>query len=249
MTFEQALIQAGNESGWQFTPEQLQAFKVYNDLLLSWNEKINLTAITDVAEIAVKHMIDSLSCYQQAMFPDGCSVIDVGTGAGFPGLPLKIVYPDIRLTLLDSLNKRLLFLQEVVSSLGLETVEFMHARAEDAGQKAGSRESFQVALSRAVARLDVLAELCLPLVKVGGYFIALKGARYREELTEAEAAIKKLGGKVAAVRPVNLPSLSDSRAVIYIAKDHPTPKEFPRRPGLPEKKPLGGRGNNAAAPN
>lgn len=238
MTFAACLAANAAEYGLTLSPVQLDAFAAYNDLLLSWNEKINLTAITDPGEVAVKHIIDSLSCYDEALFPPGCAVIDVGTGAGFPGLPLKIYRPDIRLTLLDSLNKRLTFLREVVDTLGLADVELVHARAEEAGRRKDHRDRYQVATSRAVARLNVLAELCLPFVAPGGHFIALKGAAYREELAEAAKAIAALGGQVAVVRPVSLPSLDDARAVIYIRKTGTTPAAYPRRPGTPEKKPL-----------
>ncbi len=238
MTFAASLAAAAGESGLVLTPAQIGAFTTYNDLLLDWNEKVNLTAITAPQEVAVKHVVDSLSCYDECFFPAGATVVDVGTGAGFPGLPLKIYRPDIRLTLLDSLNKRLVFLREVVGRLGLSGVEIVHARAEEGGRMKDHREHYMVATSRAVARLNVLAELCLPFVAVGGHFVALKGAQYREELDEAAQAIAVLGGQVSEVRPARLPGLDDSRAVIYIRKVAPTPALYPRRPGLPEKKPL-----------
>lgn len=238
MTFAAAFATAAAAFGLSLSASQQASFAKYNELLLTWNEKVNLTAITQPQEVAVKHMIDSLSCHDPAVFPQGAAVIDVGTGAGFPGLPLKIIRPDIELTLLDSLNKRLLFLQEVVSALGLTGVTLVHARAEEAGRLPAHRERYQVATSRAVARLNVLAELCLPFVVVGGSFVALKGAQYQEELAEADRALKLLGGKVAEVRPVYLPGLADSRAVIYVAKQAKMPPAYPRRPGLPEKKPL-----------
>ena len=209
--FKTFLQLAACDYGIQLTDRQLDDLNVYYQLLIEWNEKINLTAITDPQEVAVKHMIDSLSCYEQQYFPSDCHVIDVGTGAGFPGLPLKIYRPDIHLTLFDSLKKRLTFLQQVVSD---------------------------VVLSRAVARLNVLSELCLPFVKVGGYFIALKGAQYESERAEAEQAVAILGGKIVAVKPVKLPGLDDKRAIIYIRKEHHTPTTYPRKAGIPEKKPL-----------
>jgi 16S rRNA (guanine527-N7)-methyltransferase len=238
MTFAAEFAAAAAAYGLTLSAPQQAAFAKYNDLLLAWNEKVNLTAITEPREVAVKHMIDSLSCHDPAVFPQGAAVIDVGTGAGFPGLPLKILRPDIKLTLLDSLNKRLLFLQEVVAALGLEGVTLVHSRAEEAGRLPEYRERYQVATSRAVARLNVLAELCLPFVRVGGRFVALKGAQYQEELAEAERALKVLGGRLGEVRPVRLPELDDSRAVIYVEKREITPAAYPRRPGLPEKKPL-----------
>ena len=238
MTFAARLAAAADAYGLALTPAQVEAFAVYNDLLIAWNDKINLTAITDPQEVAVKHIIDSLSCHDPAFFPEGCALVDVGTGAGFPGLPLKIFRPDLRLTLLDSLNKRLTFLREVVDRLGLGGVELVHARAEEGGRDKSRRDRYQVAVSRAVARLNTLAEFCLPFVAPGGHFVALKGAQYREELEEAGRAIAALAGEVAAVRPVRLPGLDDTRAVIYIRKQAPTPAAYPRRPGLPEKKPL-----------
>lgn len=238
MTFAASLAAAAAESGLSLTQAQLEAFSLYNDLLLAWNEKVNLTTITAPQEVAVKHVIDSLSCYDGTYFPAAATVVDVGTGAGFPGLPLKIYRPEIRLTLLDSLNKRLNFLREVVDRLGLSGVDIVHARAEEAGRMKDRRDRYLVATSRAVARLNVLAELCLPLVAPGGYFLALKGAQYREELDEAARAIANLGGQVAEVRPVRLPGIDDSRAVIYIRKVSATPDAYPRRPGTPEKKPL-----------
>jgi 16S rRNA (guanine527-N7)-methyltransferase len=232
------MTKAAEDFGLKLSAAQIEAFACYNEILVSWNEKVNLTAITEPQEVAVKHMIDSLSCYDAAVFPEGCSVVDVGTGAGFPGLPLKIFRPDIKLTLLDSLNKRLLFLQDVVDKLGLEGVSLVHARAEEGGRMKGHREVYQVAVSRAVARLNVLVELCLPFVATGGYFVALKGAQFQEELGEAQRAISIMGGKVAEVKPVSLPGLADSRAVIFVRKVAPTPPAYPRKPGTPEKKPL-----------
>lgn len=236
--FAQALKTAADEYGLALTAKQITLFERYYELLIEWNEKMNLTAITDPQEVAVKHMIDSLSCYDKAYFPDNCTVIDVGTGAGFPGLPLKIFRPDIRLTLLDSLNKRLNFLQQVISELNLVDVTLIHARAEEGGRRKDLRDKYQVAVSRAVARLNILSELCLPFVAPGGHFVALKGAQYMEEAEEAKRALGQLGAKGAEVRPVKLPGLEDRRAVIYIAKEKKTPETFPRRPGIPEKKPL-----------
>ncbi|MCX7779379.1 MAG: 16S rRNA (guanine(527)-N(7))-methyltransferase RsmG [Negativicutes bacterium] len=238
MEFLQALQGALAAYGLKVTDEQCAAMNRYYELLLAWNEKMNLTAITQPQEVAVKHMVDSLSCLDPEFIPPDSALIDVGTGAGFPGLPLKIVRPDIRLTLLDSLNKRLNFLQEVTSALKLKHVDIVHGRAEETGKSKQYRERFQVATARAVARLNVLCELCLPFVAVGGYFIALKGAQYQEELGEAQNALRLLGGDVAHIRPVKLPGLDDVRAVIYIRKIAATPGEYPRRPGMPEKKPL-----------
>lgn len=236
--FKEAMRQAAHAYGVTLTEAQLTEFVCYHDLLLEWNEKVNLTAITEPEQVAVKHMIDSLSCYKEAWFAPGAAVIDVGTGAGFPGLPLKILRGDLQLTLIDSLNKRVKFLSAVAEHLGLQDVEVVHVRAEDGARKRAYRENFAVAVSRAVARLRVLAELCLPFVRVGGCFIALKGAQYREEMEEAESAIALLGGRIAAVETVKLPGLDDMRAVIYIEKVKKTPKIYPRKAGIPEKNPL-----------
>ena len=170
MKFAALLAKVAVEAGISITEAQLAQFHTYYQLLTEWNQKVNLTAIIEPEEVAIKHMIDSLSCYDTALFVPGCSVIDVGTGAGFPGVPLKILRPDISLTLLDSLNKRVAFLQELTTALPLTKTTCIHARAEDAGRRLQLRARFDIATSRAVARLNVLAELCLPLVKVGRLF-------------------------------------------------------------------------------
>ncbi|MDF2570853.1 MAG: rsmG [Sporomusa sp.] len=236
--FKDLLVQSATEFGITLSESQIVAMDQYYQLLIDWNEKMNLTAITEPHEVAVKHMIDSLSCYQEDVFSSNTSIIDVGTGAGFPGIPLKIYRPNLKLTLMDSLNKRLLFLREVTDTLALEGVEIVHARAEEGGKNKQFREKYQIAVSRAVARLNVLCELCLPFVKTGGWFVALKGAQYEEEVIEATNAIRVLGGSIDRIEPVNLPGLADKRAVIYIKKIDVTPQDYPRRPGTPEKKPL-----------
>jgi len=238
VSFREALTEAAAAYGINLSQDQHADFEKYYNLLIAWNEKINLTAITQPDEVAVKHMIDSLTCLDNAYFPSGCTVIDVGTGAGFPGLPLKIFRPDIKLTLLDSLNKRLNFLQEVVDQLDLNEVKLIHSRAEDGGRAGALREKHHVAVSRAVARLNVLCEYCLPFVEVGGAFVALKGAKFALEVDDAKKAVKILGGEIAAVKEVKLPGLEDARAVVYIKKVANTPSQYPRRSGLPEKKPL-----------
>lgn len=236
--FQDILDKAATEYGLTLAPAQLAAMEEYYQRLLVWNEKINLTAITEPHEVAVKHMVDSLSCYQDELFTPGVSLIDVGTGAGFPGIPLKIFQKDINLTLMDSLNKRLNFLREVIDDLALDGVLTVHARAEEAGKNKQHREQYQLAVSRAVARLNVLCELCLPFVRVGGWFIALKGAQYEEEVQDATRALSLLGGKIENIKPVKLPGLTDKRAVIYIKKVAATPQIYPRKAGTPEKKPL-----------
>lgn len=238
MNFRDYLQEAATAYGLSLTEEMVRQFDLYYQLLIEWNEKMNLTAITEPKEVAVKHMIDSLSCHEEAVFPQGARVVDVGTGAGFPGLPLKIFRPDIRLTLLDSLNKRVNFLREVTEKLQLSEVTCIHARAEEGARNPALREKFDVAVSRAVAGLPVLAEYCMPFVKTGGTFVALKGMKYAEEAAEGARAIKILGGRECRAVPVKLPGLEDKRAVLYIRKVKATPKAYPRKAGTPEKKPL-----------
>ena len=234
--FREVLNQAAGQYGLQLTDEQMIAFTKYFETLVEWNQKVNLTAITAPQDVAIKHMIDSLSCYDDAIFKVGASIIDVGTGAGFPGLPLKIYRPDLKLTLFDSLNKRILFLQAIADILGITDIEFIHSRAEDGGRSKQFRERYDIAVSRAVARLDVLCEWCLPFVTVGGFFIALKGSQYSLEVDEAQGAIQLLGGEITKIQKIKLPGLDDVRAVIYIKKIKKTPLVFPRRPGMAEKK-------------
>ena len=236
--FIDEMKQAAEGYGLSLTEQQLGQFNRYYELLIAWNENINLTAITEPHEVAVKHMIDSLTAYREELFPAGASVIDVGTGAGFPGLPLKIFCPGIHLTLMDSLNKRVKFLQTVVGELGLTDVECIHARAEEGARSRLYREQFDIAVSRAVARLPILCEYCMPFVRRGGYFLALKGAQYQEEADEAKKAIKVMGGSSTEIRTVSLPGLADLRAIVEIHKTMPTPKTYPRKAGTPAKKPI-----------
>jgi len=238
MSFRDEMVQAAAAYGISLSDRQLEQFEQYFVLLMNWNQKMNLTAITEPHEVAVKHMIDSLSVYDAALFPVGLRLIDVGTGAGFPGIPLKILRPDLRLTLLDSLNKRVRFLETVVQELGLKDVVCLHARAEEAARQKIYREQFDMAVSRAVARLPVLAEYTLPFVKSGGIFAAMKGMKYQEEADAATHAIRVLGGGAMRLAPVKLPGLEDVRAVIYIEKKGKTPAAYPRKAGIPEKNPL-----------
>lgn len=237
MSYRETLKEAGNAAGFTLSEKQLDQFTRYADLLLETNKSLNLTAITDPEEVAVKHMVDSLLVYDPERFHNH-TIVDVGTGAGFPGLPLKIYDPGMRVTLIDSLQKRLNFLEQVVKDLGLGQVRCTHARAEDAGKDPALREKFDVAVARAVAALPVLAEYCLPLVRVGGVFYAMKGSRYQEEVDAAHHAVEVLGGKIREVRPVQLPGLTDQRAIITIEKVRPTPKQYPRKAGTAVKKPL-----------
>ncbi|MBQ9364682.1 MAG: 16S rRNA (guanine(527)-N(7))-methyltransferase RsmG [Schwartzia sp.] len=238
MKFIEDLRECAEKFGITLDDYRLKQFDTYFGMLIDWNEKINLTAITEPHEVAVKHFIDSLSCHDEKYFSDGASVIDVGTGAGFPGIPLKIFRPDIKLTLLDSLQKRVNFLSAVCDTLSIKDVEIIHARAEDGARQKEHRERYDVAVSRAVARMSVLAEYALPYVRTGGYFLALKGAKFDEEADEAKRAIATLGGKIEKISPVKLPTLDDKRAIIAVKKIKATPKTYPRKAGTPEKKPL-----------
>ena len=239
MEFRDEVKKAAEDFGTPLDDIQTDQLALYYSLLLEWNNKMNLTAITEPHEVAVKHIVDSLSAFDGALFRDGARAIDVGTGAGFPGLVLKIYFPSMELVLLDSLQKRVKFLETVVSALDLKGVSCVHGRAEEAGRQKEYREKFDIAFSRAVARLSVLAEYTLPFVRVGGSLLALKGARYAEEMEEAETAAKLLGGGAPTARPVKLPGFDDGRAIVRIEKKKPTPKAYPRKSGTPEKKPLG----------
>jgi len=230
------LIKGTNELSLTIDGEQLDKLEKYAQLLKEWNEKINLTAITDDEGIATKHFLDSLTALCTGKVAG--KVIDVGTGAGFPGLVLKIAKPEIELTLLDSLNKRINFLQDVSSQLDLEGIEFVHSRAEDGGQNATLRGSFDTVVSRAVANLKVLCEWCLPFLKVGGYFLALKGPLAEQELLDAKKAIKILGGEVEEVFEAKIPMTDLSHKIIIIKKVRQTPMKYPRKPGIATKIPI-----------
>lgn len=209
----------------------------YKDMLLEWNEKMNLTAITDEREIILKHFADCLIICS-GMDLDKKKVIDVGTGAGFPGVPVKIACPGAEMTLLDSLNKRIGFLTELSAKLGLENVNCVHMRAEDGGADAAYREKFDYCLSRAVANLAVLSEYCLPFVKVGGYFISMKGPDAADEIKEAEKAIKVLGGRIADIKRAAIPETDIVHSLIIIEKIKPTPGKYPRKAGKAKKDPI-----------
>ena len=216
--------------------EQYDRFARYCTLLQQWNEKMNLTAITEDGEVAVKHFADSLLPLTMAELPQGARLVDVGSGAGFPGLPMALVRPDLRVTFLDSLQKRLTFLQNVTAELGVAAVQ-LHARAEEAGRDPAHRERYDVATARAVANLSTLAEYCLPLVKPGGVFLALKGSGGREESEAAASAIVKLGGRVEALHEYALPG-GDARVLAVIRKERPTPPQYPRPTAAMKKKSL-----------
>ncbi len=235
------LVAGACEWGLELTTEQVQAFELYYRELVAWNERINLTAITGYEEVQVKHFLDSLSCSQALTgLPAGWTCIDIGAGAGFPGLPLKIAFPRMRLTVMESTGKKAAFLEHIVAELGLSGVDVFRGRAEEAGREPGLRESFDAALARAVATLPVLVEYALPLVRVGGLFVAQKGSELQEEVEAARGAMKLLGGELAEVRSVDVPGLDAARHLVVVAKVAPTPDRYPRRPGIPAKRPLGG---------
>ena len=217
--------------------KQAEQFAAYERLLLDWNEKINLTAITEHEQIMIKHFADSLTPVLYRDF-SGKSLIDVGTGAGFPGLPLKIAVPSLSLTLLDSLNKRISFLETVSAELGLMDVKCIHSRAEDGGKDAALREKFDYSVSRAVAPLNVLAEYDLPFVKVGGEFVALKGPAAYDEIKQAENAVKELGGEISDVKEVILPDTELKHKIIFVSKVRQTPSKYPRKSGKAIKSPI-----------
>lgn len=224
--------------GIVLSARQLEQFDGYYRLLVEWNEKMNLTAITEEGQVYVKHFYDSITPAFYFSFDQVESVADIGGGAGFPSIPLKICFPHLKMTIIDSLNKRMTFLNHVATELGLDGVYPVHGRAEERGQEAAYRESFDLVVARAVARLNVLAEYCLPFARVGGHFIALKGADISPELNEAKKAIKTLGGKTKKVETFQLVEEAGERNIVIIEKVGATPKGYPRKPGTPAKKPL-----------
>ena len=229
--------ESAQEYGISVTNSQLGQFQIYMEALLSWNEKVNLTTITEPAEVTVKHFLDSILILHYYDLPLGAKIIDVGTGAGFPGLPLKILRPDLSVTLLDSLNKRLIFICDLLTKLGVKC-NVVHARAEEYGRIEENRQAFDFVVSRAVAKLPALCEYCLPFVKIGGVFVSMKGPDIGEELESAENAVKLLGCTVSSVENYRLPG-GDGRSLVIIKRISPLSKEYPRRGVKISKKPLG----------
>ncbi len=221
-----------------YSKNSLDKFEKYKDLLIEWNKKINITSIDDEEEIYLKHFIDSVIIKKYVIIKEGAKTIDVGTGGGFPGIPLKLVDNDMKITLLDSLNKRIKFLDEVVKDLNLKDVECIHGRAEDFGQDKNYREKYDYGFSRAVASLNVLLEYVLPFIKKDGLFIAFKGSNFNDEIQDSKNALRILGGKIIDLKEYNLPDSDISRSLIVIKKIKNTPMKYPRRPGTPNKKPL-----------
>lgn len=236
---DSVLLSGAQQYNLTLTEVQLAAFERYSQELISWNQRANLTGIIEPDEIAVKHFLDSLSLYPLlAELPSTLSLIDVGTGAGFPGVPLKLVLPELRLTLLEATAKKTAFLHHLIQVLNLTDVTVLTARAEEAGRQPNQRERYDVATARAVAPLRELAEYILPFVKRGGLAIVQKGQHPVDELKAATNALGILGGRVSQVLPVTVPGLEAERHLVVIQKIKPTPPQYPRRPGLPAKKPI-----------
>ncbi len=223
----------------RLTERHIAALNVFERELLEWNRKFNLTAIRDVESIRVKHFLDSFSCVLAWKINPPKRMIDVGTGAGFPGIPLKIIYPNMHLTLVESVGKKVAFCRHIVEALGLDDVEVVHARAEDLGQNPEHREKYDWAVARAVANLNILSEYLLPLVKVGGMALAQKGESAPAEAQSAEKAMILLGGKLQQLISINLPGVADDRYLALIAKAAATPPKYPRKAGVATKTPLG----------
>ncbi|AEG41062.1 16S rRNA (guanine(527)-N(7))-methyltransferase RsmG [Lactobacillus kefiranofaciens] len=229
-----------SKHNFQLTDKQKEQFKLYFNFLIEFNQHVNLTRITAEDEVYLKHFYDSITplFVFGTIFKDGASLCDVGAGAGFPSIPLKILKPTLRVTIVDSLAKRLTFLKELIAKLGLDNVELVHGRAEDVGQNKLYREKFDIVTARAVARMSVLSEYCLPLVKQGGYFVALKGPKAQAELDDGSKAITTLGGKLIKAEELTLPESEEERTLVLMQKIKPTPKKYPRQAGTPRRKPI-----------
>lgn len=233
--FEHLVREAGKYQ-ISLSDRQLEQFESYYEMLMEKNQVMNLTAITEFNEVVEKHFLDSLALAQVVDLNRELHLMDMGTGAGFPGIPLKIVFPELRVTLADSLNKRVLFLQEVMDALGLEGIEAVHGRAEELARKKEYREMFDLSVSRAVANLSTLSEYCLPFVKIGGQFISYKSGSCDQEMDAAKNAVELLGGELVHVEKFELGE--SSRAFVMIEKKRATPKKYPRKAGTPSKEPL-----------
>lgn len=234
----ETLIEGSKELDLELDSNQEESFITYKSLLKEWNEKINITTIREDVEIDIKHFLDSLTPLITNLFEGNKKVIDVGTGGGFPGIPLKIIKDDLNVTLLDSLNKRITFLNEVINNIGLQNIVAVHGRAEELSRKSEYREQFHICISRAVASLDTLSEYCLPFVKVGGHFISMKGPDVEEELKLSNSAINTLGGKVVKVENIRIPLSDIEHSLVIIEKVKQTSTKYPRGGGKPRKRPL-----------
>ena len=234
--FKKIMTSYAKKINIKFTEEQLDKFYKYMNLLIEWNEKINLTAIVEPKKVILKHFIDSLTINKY--LKDNSTLADVGTGAGFPGIPLKILRPDIKITLVDSLNKRINFLNEVIEKLNLKNIVTVHSRIEDFGKNKNYREMFDYVTARAVANLTVLSEYLIPIAKIGGKCLCMKGSNVEEEIISSKKAIDLLGGKIEIVDEFILPDSDISRNIIVLSKIKNTPARFPRKAGIPSKEPL-----------
>lgn len=233
-TFKQSLL----EKGIELSEKQLQQFEDYFHMLVEWNEKMNLTAITNKEEVYLKHFYDSISAAFYVDFEDQASLCDIGAGAGFPSIPIKICFPHLKISIVDSLQKRITFLNALAEKLDLTDVQFFHSRAEDFGKNKDFRASYDYVTARAVARMSVLAELCLPLVRKGGYFIAMKAAQAEAEMEQGNKAITVLGGKLEKQFAFELPVEHSARHIYTILKTKETPNKYPRKAGMPNKQPI-----------
>lgn len=227
-----------SDLGIELTEKQIDQFLTYYEMLVEKNKVMNLTAITEFDEVIEKHFLDSLSLIKVKDLYNRTNVLDLGTGAGFPGIPLKIAFPELNITLMDSLNKRILFLQDVINELGLTDIEAVHGRAEEAARNKKYREKYDLCVSRAVANISTLSEYCLPFVKVGWQFISYKSGNIDEELDSAKKGIKILGGTITDVHKFDLGENKQGRSFVIIDKNQPTPKTYPRKAGTPSKNPL-----------
>ena len=238
MKYFDMLKEACENEGLTFDDKMYNNFIEYKGLIKEWNEKINLTAITEDEEIIKKHFIDSIKVFKCPYVKEAKNIIDIGTGGGFPGIPMKIVKSDCSMVLLDSLNKRINFLNEVIDKLDLNDIKTIHGRAEDFAQRTEYRENFDLAVSRAVANLTVLLELCLPYVKVGGYFVALKGPSIEEEIKDATVALRVLGGSIKEIIEVDIAGSDLKHNLLVVKKTKETPKKYPRKAGTANKSPI-----------
>lgn len=234
--FNKNLYEKSLEVGVQLNNDQLNKFLNYKELILEWNDKINLTAITDDMDFIVKHFVDSITI--EKYIDKNKKIIDIGTGAGFPGIPIKILRNDVDIVLFDSLNKRLKVLEEIIEKLQLKNIKTLHGRAEETFKNKEHREKYDIAVSRAVASLNILAELMLPAIKVGGICICMKGNNAEDEIKNAQKAISMLGGEIIKKDKIILPELNLERNIIIIRKIKPTPNQYPRKPGTPQKSPI-----------
>jgi 16S rRNA (guanine527-N7)-methyltransferase len=238
MQYFKILNDACNDIGTEFNEEKYSKFITYKNLIQEWNKKINLTAIDEDEEIIKKHFIDSIKVFKVDKVEKAERILDVGTGGGFPGVPMKIVNDKSKIVLLDSLNKRIKFLNEVIKELSLKNIDAIHGRAEDYAKQKEYREKFDVVVSRAVANMTVLCEFCIPYVKLGGYFVAMKGPSIEAELNEAKKAITVLGGKIENVANVNIEGSDLNHNLVVIKKIKHTPNKYPRKAGMVTKSPL-----------